>query len=267
MANKKAKKKLTTKAKPGKTRMTGGPAKKASARGASGARRAGAGRTPAVAKASAAKSRAGKAPAKKSAGRKSAAVKAPPSKAAAAKMPARKPMAMKSPATKTATMKSGAMKAPAKKTPKKPSIKTATKPAVKTGSSARGAGKSTPSVASVRRKVAKSATRKPVRRFDRPGHLDPHYAAELRRQSAPQESEPHAFLDEPRARDDLAEERGEEVIEKATTGEDEAEEMLDQVVPEEQGGPFVETNAAQEFAHDTDASNPKGAKREPFPTT
>jgi len=65
----------------------------------------------------------------------------------------------------------------------------------------------------------------------------------------------------------LAEERGEEVIEKATTGEDEAEEMLDQVVPEEQGGPFVESNAGQEFAYDTDLSNPKGAKREPFPTT
>ena len=43
--------------------------------------------------------------------------------------------------------------------------------------------------------------------------------------------------------------------------------MLDQVVPEEQGGPFVQTNAGQEFGYETDASNPKGAKREPFPTT
>ena len=43
--------------------------------------------------------------------------------------------------------------------------------------------------------------------------------------------------------------------------------MLDQVVEEEQGGPFVETNGAQEFAPGTDASNPKSAKREPFPTT
>jgi hypothetical protein len=90
----------------------------------------------------------------------------------------------------------------------------------------------------------------------------------LRSQSGPQEEDPRPFVESARRPgDDLAEERGEEVIEKATTGGDEAEELLDQVVPEEQGGPFVETNAAQEFAHGTDPSNPPGAKREPFPTT
>jgi hypothetical protein len=107
-----------------------------------------------------------------------------------------------------------------------------------------------------------------MHREDRPGHLDPRYAAQLREQSGPREEEPRAFIDQPRSpNDDLAEERGEEVVEKATSGEDEGEEMLDQIVPEEQGGPFVETNAAQEFGHGTDPSNPKGAKREPFPRT
>jgi hypothetical protein len=110
--------------------------------------------------------------------------------------------------------------------------------------------------------------RAPVRREDRPGHLDPHYAAQLRAQSGPHEQDPLAFIETPRSpRDDLAEELGEEVIEKATTGGEDADETLDHVVPEERGGPFVETNAGQEFAEGTDASNPPGAKREPFPTT
>jgi hypothetical protein len=109
---------------------------------------------------------------------------------------------------------------------------------------------------------------KAVRRFDRPGHLDPKYAADLRRQSGVEEKDPRAFLDGPRSpNDDLAEERGEEVVEKATTGEDAGEESLDQVVPEEDGGPFVETSGTQEFAEGADLSNPKGAFREPFPTT
>jgi hypothetical protein len=98
--------------------------------------------------------------------------------------------------------------------------------------------------------------------------LDPQYAEELREKAEPREQDPQAFIVRPRSPDDdLAEELGEEVIEKATTGEDEGEDALDQVVPEEQGGPFVETNAAQEFAHGPDPSNPKGTKREPFPTT
>ena len=109
---------------------------------------------------------------------------------------------------------------------------------------------------------------KPLRREDRPGHFDPQYEAMLREQSGPREHDPPAFLEVPRSPlDDFAEERGEEVVEKATSGEDDGEDALNQIVPEEQGGPFVETNAAQEFAHGTDPSNPKGAKREPFPRT
>ncbi len=69
------------------------------------------------------------------------------------------------------------------------------------------------------------------------------------------------------ADDDLAEELGEEAIEAATSGQQPAEENLNAEVPEETGGPFVETSAATEFARGTDASNPADAERAPFPTT
>ena len=56
----------------------------------------------------------------------------------------------------------------------------------------------------------------------------------------------------------------EEYLQGATQGSD-AEEDLDQVVPEEIGGPFIETSAAEEFAHDTDETNPLEAEAEPLP--
>jgi hypothetical protein len=127
-----------------------------------------------------------------------------------------------------------------------------------------------PAPKKVRRAVSRAGGNalEPVRRQVGPGRFDPRYKAALLEQSSKPEIEPRAFIDSPRRpRDDLAEELGEEVIERATTGEDDTEETLDAVVPEEQGGPFVETSAAQEFAHDVDPSNPRGAKREPFPTT
>ena len=67
--------------------------------------------------------------------------------------------------------------------------------------------------------------------------------------------------------DDLAERLGEEFVASATSGEQAAEDMRDEEVPEESGGPFVETSGASEFAYGTDASNPKDAERAPFPTT
>src|ERR1700694_400508 len=57
--------------------------------------------------------------------------------------------------------------------------------------------------------------------------------------------------------DDLAERLGEEFVASATSGEQAAEDMRDEEVPEESGGPFVETSGASEFAYGTDASNPK----------
>lgn len=68
-----------------------------------------------------------------------------------------------------------------------------------------------------------------------------------------------------RAPDDLAETLAEDFVQSATTGEDADDEALDQIVPEELGGPFVETSAAEELAAGTDASNPEDAQREPLP--
>jgi hypothetical protein len=79
----------------------------------------------------------------------------------------------------------------------------------------------------------------------------------------------NAFMPDPedgpaRIRDDLAENLAEDYVLAATQGP-EVEEDLDQIVPEEFGGPFVETTAAEEFAHDTDEANPLDASREPLP--
>jgi len=108
-----------------------------------------------------------------------------------------------------------------------------------------------------------------VHRRDRAGHLDPRYAAELRAKSreaqAPKE-EP-AFVTGSRAKDDLAEELGEEAVETMTSGENENAEPRDEFVDEEVGGPFVESPAKTEFAEDSDESNPADATREPFPKT
>ena len=79
----------------------------------------------------------------------------------------------------------------------------------------------------------------------------------------------NAFMPDPedgpaRIHDDLAENLAEDYVQAATQGM-EVEEDHDQIVPEEIGGPFVETTAADEFAHDTDEANPEDAAREPLP--
>ena len=105
-------------------------------------------------------------------------------------------------------------------------------------------------------------------RRDATGHLEPKYAADLRsriRQSAPP-PEDVAFLARAKSLDPLAEAMGEEFLATATTGEAVAVEELNQIVPEDDGGPFVTTPARKEFARGRDASNPRGSTREPFPT-
>jgi hypothetical protein len=67
-------------------------------------------------------------------------------------------------------------------------------------------------------------------------------------------------------RDDLAEGLAEDFIASATTGEEQGEESHEAIAPEEEGGPFVPSRGKVEFARGTDASNPRGAEREPFPT-
>jgi hypothetical protein len=68
-----------------------------------------------------------------------------------------------------------------------------------------------------------------------------------------------------RIQDDLAEGLAEEFIEGATRGSEPTDESLDGVVPEELGGPFVETSAAEEFANDVDDMNPPETEPEPLP--
>lgn len=80
----------------------------------------------------------------------------------------------------------------------------------------------------------------------------------------------NAFIPDPEGgpahtRDDLAESLAEDFLQAATSGEDVAEESGDEVVPEELGGPFVETSASEEFATGTDESNPPDAETEPLP--
>jgi hypothetical protein len=106
-------------------------------------------------------------------------------------------------------------------------------------------------------------------RRDATGHLSAEYASGLRAMSK-ESAEPKdaaSFVHGSKSLDPLAEERGEDFVKTALSGEDSTDDTLDQVVPEERGGPFIETTAGTEFADGTDASNPKGSKPEPFPTT
>lgn len=80
----------------------------------------------------------------------------------------------------------------------------------------------------------------------------------------------NAFLPDPgmgpaRVDDDLAENLAEEFIVAVTSAEEPAEDVRDEVVAEEQGGPFLEVPASEEFDSKPDASNPPDAAREPFP--
>jgi hypothetical protein len=111
------------------------------------------------------------------------------------------------------------------------------------------------------------AKKKALKREDRAGHLNPTYAKQLRRQSGAStksDSTRTAFKVED---DDVAEDLGEEVVGKATTGEDEGEEVANAEYTEEVGGPFVVTTGGEEFADGTDESNPEDAEAEPFPKT
>ena len=109
-----------------------------------------------------------------------------------------------------------------------------------------------------------------IRRRDATGHLDPKYAAELRAKSVEDNTkdDDRAFVVGSKSNDPLAESFGEEFVESATSGESEAERSSsEEITSDEVGGPFVVTSGRQEYAEGTDASNPKGATREPFPRT
>jgi hypothetical protein len=163
-----------------------------------------------------------------------------------------------------------AAKRPAKTAKKKAAPKRKAKKVVRAAArrpAKKRAKKAAPRKATVKAKP-KTKTKTALRRRDGSGHLDPKYAADLRARSreTPRD-ETSGFFEDPRTQDDLAEVLGEEFIGGATSGEGAGEDVANQEVPEEVGGPFVVTSANTEFAEGTDESNPKGSRREPFPRT
>ena len=168
-----------------------------------------------------------------------------------------------------ATKKKAKKKAPKKKVTKKKAA-----PAKKKKAAKKKAAPPKKKAAPARKKKAapakkKAKAKKPIKRRDATGHLDQDYARDLRRSS--QENVEHdddrAFLVGKNAEDPTAQELGREFVETVTSGEDEGNELRDQFVSEEIGGPFVPSTSGQEIAEDTDESNPEGATREPFPKT
>jgi len=101
------------------------------------------------------------------------------------------------------------------------------------------------------------------------GHLEPGHAARLRRISheTDETDTDVGFLSGAHSRDDLTERLGEGAVFAMTSGESQLAGDWDKTVEEEQGGPFVETLAEDEFATGTDESNIAEATREPFPKT
>jgi hypothetical protein len=201
--------------------------------------------------------------AKKAAPKKAVAKKAAPKKAVAKKAAPKKAVAKKAAPRKTAAKKAAPKKAAPRKAVAK---KAAPKKAVAKKAAPRKAvaKKAAPKKKPIAKKAAPK--KKPIARRDATGHLDPKYARELRAQAGHDDPPGRAFISRPRAGDDLAEELAEEAVE-AMTGEDDTARLLDREVAEERGGPFVITEGKQEFASGPDASNPRGAKREPFPRT
>src|SRR5260221_4224308 len=106
-------------------------------------------------------------------------------------------------------------------------------------------------------------------RQDGAGHLDPEHAARLLRLSRKTDGEDadRGFVSHPHTKDGVAEELAEGAVSAMTSGGDGIADDLNQRVDEEDGGPFVETSAAQERAQGTDESNIAGATQEPFPKT
>jgi hypothetical protein len=104
------------------------------------------------------------------------------------------------------------------------------------------------------------------RRRDATGHLDPAYARDLLALSGPREGGPDvAFLGAARSDEDVAEALGEAFVEGATSGEGAEPRWFERASAPDDEPPFVPSPAGREFAPGTDASNPRGAAREPFP--
>jgi hypothetical protein len=106
-----------------------------------------------------------------------------------------------------------------------------------------------------------SAERKRLLAEERALERDVDNAPETNRLSESPEYIPEAM------NDSLAEELGEGAVASAVSGDQEDENIRDEDVPEEEGGPFVNTSAEQQFAGGIDGSNPEDAEPAAFPTT
>ena len=189
-----------------------------------------------------------KKPAKKSAARKAA---KKPARKAAAKKPARRAAPKKAAAKKPAAKKAAAKKPAVTKSAKKPAPK---QPAMK----AQGR--------SARARISSAASRAESAREK--------WEARPKHRVEEDEPRPHAgdrdaaFVNRPdKAGDDLAEELGESFLQSATSGEEAGLDIQNEETEEEQGGPFIETTAQEEFADDVDESNPEDAEPAALPTT
>ena len=115
--------------------------------------------------------------------------------------------------------------------------------------------------------------KKPIKRRDAQGRIDPRYARDLlekARETRNDDGGPEAgraFLKRANSNEELAEELGEAFIEAATSGEESEPGRRERITLEENGGPFVETSGNEEFAVGTDESNIDTATREPLPRT
>ena len=179
----------------------------------------------------------------------------------------------------TATAKKSSPRAKAKKAApkkgraaakaKKGTKKAAPARAKKARATAKAAPKKAPAKKTAVQKPKARRKTQPATRRDGAGHIDPAHAARLRElsESSHDESEDRGFVNHHRSREPLAEELGEGSVSNMTSGEDGYPEALDEKVDEENGGPFVETSAQEEFARGTDESNIDEATREPFPRT
>lgn len=94
----------------------------------------------------------------------------------------------------------------------------------------------------------KKATPRSVPKAARVGHGESSHV--------PTRDDEDAFrLGPPGKEDDLAELLGEAYIQSVTSGSPAAEDYRDEVLTEEEGGPYIETSAEDEMIDDIDASN------------
>ena len=136
----------------------------------------------------------------------------------------------------------------------------------RTGVQGRSTGRS--SKAGARKRTAAGAKLRPSRRRPAgvrertPAPSSPPEAVRQKHPGRPEQIE--AFFDARHAPDAMAEELGESFVLGVTSGED-SEEHYDRELPEEDGGPFLETSARTEFAYGVDESNPEDAEPAPWP--